>query len=348
MAEVYWIHLAEHTDMFSQGYIGFTTKTSEERFKQHLTEMTYSRSKKRKSHLHKSITKYGVDKIICKTIIIGDNEYCLDVEYKLRPEKDIGWNMATGGGLPPGVKGLPVSEETRKKIGDAHKGRIVSDETRKKLSDSLKGKPCSDERKERLRLLFTGRKCPRKPGQQERLTESVKEYYRNREWWMTSNTAMRPDLAPLADVYEYLVKTYPNNTIREYCASICVEYDYLKEKLVKRIKDGWSPATSHYWNNTFKQNDLSIINHSVFKNGFVSRKPWAGPTSDPSVWVNAQYFGYLISLYGKKSVAKAYFNRGDKLDSLAKCLEKGWKPSEDQRWVDRREGYLLKEKESEQ
>ena len=42
-------------------------------------------------------------------------------------------------------KGLHLSEEHRRKIGESQKGRIVTEETRRKLSESLKGRPLSEE-----------------------------------------------------------------------------------------------------------------------------------------------------------------------------------------------------------
>lgn len=39
------------------------------------------------------------------------------------------------------------SEETRKKMSEAHKGKIISEETRKKMSETHKGKILSDETK---------------------------------------------------------------------------------------------------------------------------------------------------------------------------------------------------------
>lgn len=42
-------------------------------------------------------------------------------------------------------KGLHLSEEHRRKISEANKGRIVTEETRRKISESQKGRPLSKE-----------------------------------------------------------------------------------------------------------------------------------------------------------------------------------------------------------
>ena len=36
MAEVYWIRKEDHIDVFTQGYVGVTSKTAQERFKEHV------------------------------------------------------------------------------------------------------------------------------------------------------------------------------------------------------------------------------------------------------------------------------------------------------------------------
>lgn len=104
MACVYWIHLKEHTDLFSEGYIGFTSKTAKERFYHHLVQSRrnpYKRYKTREcTHLYSSIRKYGSENLIVSTLVIADTNYCLDLENKLRPCKNIGWNIAVGGRRP--------------------------------------------------------------------------------------------------------------------------------------------------------------------------------------------------------------------------------------------------------
>jgi hypothetical protein len=43
-----------------------------------------------------------------------------------------------------------VSEETRKKMGDAHGGKLVTDDTRKKLSEANKGQKRSQETRTKM------------------------------------------------------------------------------------------------------------------------------------------------------------------------------------------------------
>jgi hypothetical protein len=133
---VYWIRHKDHTDMFSQGYIG-VSKNTEARFQRH---SKYSDNQ----HLKAAIKKYGWGNLIKQIILIGEETYCYNLESKIRPTKQIGWNIAEGGAKPPitqyrgdnyvsPLKG--ISRPTPWNIG-----RIRTLEERKKLSDSKKVK----------------------------------------------------------------------------------------------------------------------------------------------------------------------------------------------------------------
>jgi len=90
---LYWIRHKDHTDMFSQGYIG-VSKNTKARFEQH---SKYSDNQ----HLKAAIKKYGWDNLIKQIVLIGEEKYCYDLETKIRPTKQIGWNIAEGGKKPP-------------------------------------------------------------------------------------------------------------------------------------------------------------------------------------------------------------------------------------------------------
>jgi hypothetical protein len=90
---VYWIHHKDHTDMFSQGYIG-VSKNIKDRWFRH---SRYSGNQ----HLKAAIKKYGWDSLIKEVVLIGEEAYCYDLETKIRPTKQIGWNIAEGGAKPP-------------------------------------------------------------------------------------------------------------------------------------------------------------------------------------------------------------------------------------------------------
>ena len=112
--EVYWIHLPEHTDILTQGYVGLTKQGTKKRFWSHKNSAKDPRS----SHkiISKAFNKYG-DKIIATTLVVCDKDYAKFFENKLRPTDFIGWNMNAGGYIPsiksPEV--LKASAEKRKK-----------------------------------------------------------------------------------------------------------------------------------------------------------------------------------------------------------------------------------------
>ena len=131
MISVYWIRHQDHTDMFSQGYVGISSKPKL-RWNHHFSQPT-------NSHMKNAINKYGWDNLVKQVILVANKDYCLDIEKKLRPVDFIGWNATAGGGMPPRPK---------KGMG---KGHFVSAETRKKLSESAKGRKFSMESIEKIR-----------------------------------------------------------------------------------------------------------------------------------------------------------------------------------------------------
>jgi predicted GIY-YIG superfamily endonuclease len=128
---VYWMRLPEHTDMFSQGYIGISSDVKK-RWKAHF-------EKNGNVHFSRAAEKYGKDKIIKEMVLIADKEYCLEIEKKLRPTDKIGWNIVAGGGNPP--VGKSVSTMFKKGLVPWNKGSEMSDETKLKVSLAKKGVP---------------------------------------------------------------------------------------------------------------------------------------------------------------------------------------------------------------
>ena len=172
-SSVYWIHHPEHTNMFTQGYIG-VSKELKRRFSSH-------RAKPSNLHMKHAITKYGWDTLIKEVMVIASKEYCLDVEIKLRPADKIGWNVVLGGGNPPISRrsGFKHTDEAKEKNRQAHLGKKASEETKRKLSAIRKkivcatrfvkgqspynkGVPCTPEKVALLRGYRLGKPSPRK------------------------------------------------------------------------------------------------------------------------------------------------------------------------------------------
>lgn len=194
-SSVYWIHHPDHTDMFSQGYIGVSINV-ERRFNEHL-------KKSDNRHLRFAIGKYGWDTLIKKQILIADENYCLDIERKLRPNDGIGWNLVMGGGLPPKKignkyrlgkpswnKGKKMSAETRAKVSKAAKEQWGRLGMRELLSNAKKGKPSprkgvklSEETKRKIGLIHLGKPSKKKgiPVSAEAI-EKLKKTLHNNPW----------------------------------------------------------------------------------------------------------------------------------------------------------------------
>jgi group I intron endonuclease len=144
---VYWIHHPEHTDMFTQGYIGITKNFKE--------RMRFHKMLKCNAYLSNAIKKYGWDNLVKEVMLVSDKDYCIDIETKLRSKDSIGWNLVKGGGLPPinrwnkGTKGLTTawnkgkewSEEQKKQISSSVKKLWENPEYRQHMSNAHKGKP---------------------------------------------------------------------------------------------------------------------------------------------------------------------------------------------------------------
>lgn len=117
---VYWIHLKEHTDITTNGYVGITTLGVADRYARHISAARRVHKTGRRSIISHVILKYGSD-LIVTTLLEGSQEYCQLIENKLRPSAQIAWNIAPGGsGTRAGMKNTPEHVE---KVATANRGR---------------------------------------------------------------------------------------------------------------------------------------------------------------------------------------------------------------------------------
>lgn len=146
--EVYWIRAAHHSDVTSEGYVGVSKNANRRWSYGH--KWAHAKGRHENSRLSNAITKHGWDNLIKTVLVIADEEYCYELERKLRPTDSIGWNLVMGGGKPPVTKPRGenyvsplkgVSRSTPWMIGrtPANAGMPVSTETRAKLSAKKKG-----------------------------------------------------------------------------------------------------------------------------------------------------------------------------------------------------------------
>jgi len=142
---IYWIHSDQETNIETQGYIGIT-KDLTRRLKEHAKKPNFLDNRRVDIFLH------------------GDQLYCRQIEKSLRPGRYVGLNIAEGGGLPPNVRGIKRSEETRAKMKASmvgFRGRTHSEETKAKMR-TVKRTPHlhTEETKKRLSEIAKNRKTP--------------------------------------------------------------------------------------------------------------------------------------------------------------------------------------------
>lgn len=87
---LYWLHRPCHKSFKTEDYVGITYDVGR-RMSAHRREM----KKGTKTHLYNAMRKY--DDISVKVLCIGSRDYIKDLEKKLRPDYNIGWNTAIGG-----------------------------------------------------------------------------------------------------------------------------------------------------------------------------------------------------------------------------------------------------------
>jgi group I intron endonuclease len=117
----------QHTNRFNgNSYIGKTSKTLEQRWRQHVWESFDENKTSYGSHFHRAIRKYGPEAFEHKIIHICESkeemDYCEIFYISFFDTKNNGYNMTDGGDGQS--EGFTHSEEVRQKIGAAGFGTI--------------------------------------------------------------------------------------------------------------------------------------------------------------------------------------------------------------------------------
>lgn len=98
-AVVYWMHLKDDTDVFTQGYVGVTTRLIEIRFREHCGR--FKNSYNPYNPLHLAFSKHGIDSVVITRLCVCTEKEAYELEKMLRPFEYMGWNSAQGGKLSP-------------------------------------------------------------------------------------------------------------------------------------------------------------------------------------------------------------------------------------------------------
>lgn len=247
MAFVYWIHLAEHTNIKTQGYVGITTESVQKRYKR--GHMSSARTGS-KLHVHAAIRKYG-EKIIVTTVLEDDIEFCQLVEWGYRPSPDIGWNHGIGGDSPR--VGSTTSEETKAKLSLAGKGRKIIGAALANMREAAKNRIWTDADRERMAAVSKARRGIKlTPEHRKKLSESsnrdskfsdvakqkAREFHNSQPPWERGRS--NPEVWKLS--YEMFSHFKGNETIGEVALAKCLGVAaYQVRKILKKFREGWNP-----------------------------------------------------------------------------------------------------------
>ena len=150
---IYWIRASHHANIMVDGYIGVSKKPKSRWY-------WHSWRAKSKKHdnikLSRAIEKYGWKNLIKEIILIGNEDYCYEMEIKLRPDEQIGWNINKGGSKPPVSKSRgadyvsPLKGKSRPTpwlVGRApgNAGKPMPDHVKAIVSKTFKGKKQTPE-----------------------------------------------------------------------------------------------------------------------------------------------------------------------------------------------------------
>jgi group I intron endonuclease len=124
----------------NKAYVGYTSDWPVRKYKHEW----HSKNDKPEQYFHRAIKKYGIESLKWEVIFETSSlDECLKMENILIAEHNTmrpnGYNIAEGGGKSPTL-GKTLSEETKKKIGNANKGRKWTEERKKKKSLEYSGK----------------------------------------------------------------------------------------------------------------------------------------------------------------------------------------------------------------
>ena len=115
---VYWIRKIEHTNIYTEGYVGVSTNI-ERRWREHITEARANRHPN--SFLGNAINKHYPDNLVFEIVYLSNEDTCYNYAEMLRPETNIGWNLRSGG--PVGK----MSEEGRKSLSTKYLGKKLTE-----------------------------------------------------------------------------------------------------------------------------------------------------------------------------------------------------------------------------
>ncbi len=120
-------------------------------------------------HLQRAYDKYGEDAFDYVILVYCEPIFLLQYEQffidTLHPE----YNLSPVAGSRLGV---PVSDETRRKLSESHKGKLLTEEHKNKIKEASKGHILSEESRNKISVRFKGKLLPEE--HRKKLSESHK------------------------------------------------------------------------------------------------------------------------------------------------------------------------------
>lgn len=280
--EVYWIHLPEHTNITEEGYVGITKTGIKRRFYIHHREAVKGSSYK----VHRAIRKYW-DNIIVDVVCVCEEQYAMDLEQKLRPNPNTGWNINSGGQQGTGdiVKLLWMDPDSsfnqkgyREGLSERAKKNWSEPESRKKMMESIAASWEDPESllgtEEWARRISEGRKKSFKDNPKLLENHANRAYYKDEDYRKRQSEAQKkahsnnPELAKALSERQKAKKPWENNKANkelwknaDFYYSLFTTSDltarqqsikqgmkyWALEKIYKHFKAGWNPTEDKEW-----------------------------------------------------------------------------------------------------
>ena len=300
MAEVYWIRLPEHTDMFTQGYIGVTKKTAKQRWQWHVNSLS---KKAGRSIVQNVIAKYR-DSLIVETLVICDMNYAYELEEKLRPSPKIGWNIRMGG-------------NTSEAFSKQFKGRVDTEEAKRKRSQTFKSL-WKEERQERLKPACDNRQAWSRP---------LDVNGAPTRFWTTTRIGPHVHYWEKAQECRDVYDNHKYCSTKEIADHFGLEH-YVREwfqPMLRYFDGGWIPKNDPLWCQDYNFGSDQFGKHKILPVDWTFYK---------SIWKNSHLIYEMFLNKDSACVAerKLKLPRG-KLYRMYEYFEDGWIPDNDPIWV---------------
>lgn len=264
---LYWIHRKTHTNIKNQGYIGVSYDANK-RIRQHVNAANRGCN----LHICKAIRKYT--DIEFAIICVGNFKYICDLETKLRPSENIGWNIRPGGdvknGFTPSKKTLIKIAKKKVKYSKLDVLNILVDYYEKGLNQSSIGRKYKLDDKSVWRII-SGSQIAYKS------IEDVRCVLKDDRPFNSSQIGQLPEqlyneilmCREQGMTWKMLEEKFniPYMTIRHYCIGDC---DYLKKFSCYRVVDNINKPNIYTYKgktkNLYSWSEICNINYKTLHN----------------------------------------------------------------------------------